>query len=83
MKKFICQKYRRWRDHRCIQLGFRFRDDLAHLVARNRWFRWHDCYLDCKSFDEDVDYYVPVAEIEQIENKHFEDLRKAGVNDVN
>ncbi|WP_265693454.1 cytochrome o ubiquinol oxidase subunit I [Providencia rustigianii] len=36
-----------------------------------------------KSFDEDVDYYVPVAEIEQIENKHFEELRKAGVNDVN
>ncbi len=36
-----------------------------------------------KSFDEDVDYYVPVAEIEKIETKHFDDLRKAGVNDVN
>jgi len=32
-----------------------------------------------KSFDEDVDYYVTVKEIEQIENKHFEELSKAGV----
>ncbi len=32
-----------------------------------------------KSFDEDVDYYVSVEEIERIENKHFEELSKAGV----
>ncbi len=32
-----------------------------------------------KSFDEDVDYYVAVEEIEQIEGKHFEELSKAGV----
>ena len=32
-----------------------------------------------KSFDEDVDYYVPVAEVERIENEHFENISKAGV----
>ncbi|MBC8949178.1 MULTISPECIES: cytochrome o ubiquinol oxidase subunit I [Xenorhabdus] len=32
-----------------------------------------------KSFDEDVDYYVPVAEVEKVENQRYEDLRKAGV----
>lgn len=32
-----------------------------------------------KSFDEDVDYYVPVEEIEKIEGNHFEKLSKAGV----
>lgn len=32
-----------------------------------------------KSFDEDVDYYVPVKEIEEIENQHFKDISKAGL----
>ncbi|WAS99950.1 cytochrome o ubiquinol oxidase subunit I [Rouxiella chamberiensis] len=32
-----------------------------------------------KSFDEDVDYYVPVAEVERIENEHYENISKAGV----
>ena len=32
-----------------------------------------------KSFDTDVDYYVQVPEIEAIENKHYEELKKAGV----
>jgi cytochrome o ubiquinol oxidase subunit 1 len=32
-----------------------------------------------KSFDEDVDYYVPVKEIEAIENQHFKDISKAGL----
>ncbi|KGM28481.1 cytochrome o ubiquinol oxidase subunit I [Photorhabdus luminescens] len=36
-----------------------------------------------KSFDEDVDYYVPVAEVEQIENQHHEQISKAGLNHVN
>ncbi|PVZ87345.1 cytochrome o ubiquinol oxidase subunit I [Serratia sp. S1B] len=36
-----------------------------------------------KSFDEDVDYYVPVDEIEHIENQHHEQISKAGVNHVN
>ena len=36
-----------------------------------------------KSFDEDVDYYVPVAEVEKIENAHYEQLSKAGVDNVN
>lgn len=36
-----------------------------------------------KSFDNDVDYYVPVAEIERIENQHFEQISKAGVKHVN
>ncbi|GAA0344857.1 cytochrome o ubiquinol oxidase subunit I [Morganella psychrotolerans] len=36
-----------------------------------------------KSFDEDVDYYVPVAEVEKIENAHYEQLSKAGADNVN
>ena len=36
-----------------------------------------------KSFDHDVDYYVQVDEIERIENQHYEQIRKAGVNHVN
>ncbi len=38
--------------------------DLAYLVAGDCWLRRHDHHLIVKSFDEDVDYYVPVAEIE-------------------
>ncbi len=36
-----------------------------------------------KSFDEDVDYYVPVEEVERIENQHYEQISKAGVKHVN
>lgn len=36
-----------------------------------------------KSFDEDVDYYVPVDEIERIENQHYQQLSSAGVKHVN
>lgn len=32
-----------------------------------------------KSFDQDVDYYVPVDQIEMIENKHFKELSQAGL----
>ncbi|AFR02477.1 cytochrome o ubiquinol oxidase subunit I [Pectobacterium brasiliense] len=35
------------------------------------------------SFNQDVDYYVPVKEIEQIENQNFDQLSKAGVKHVN
>nr|CBX79823.1 cytochrome-c oxidase [Erwinia amylovora ATCC BAA-2158] len=35
-----------------------------------------------KSFDEDVDYYVTVAEIEKIENQHFDEISKAGLKNV-
>ena len=35
-----------------------------------------------KSFDEDVDYYVPVAEIQKIENQHFDEISKAGLKNV-
>ncbi|PIT14655.1 cytochrome o ubiquinol oxidase subunit I [Snodgrassella alvi] len=35
--------------------------------------------LIAKSFDQDVDYYVPVAEIEAIESKRFNELTKAGL----
>ncbi|XBS70831.1 cytochrome o ubiquinol oxidase subunit I [Acerihabitans sp. KWT182] len=35
------------------------------------------------SFNEDVDYYVPAAEVERIENRHFEQISEAGVNNVN
>lgn len=31
------------------------------------------------SFNDDVDYYVQVPEIERIENQHFEQISKAGV----
>ncbi|AKJ41105.1 cytochrome o ubiquinol oxidase subunit I [Pragia fontium] len=31
------------------------------------------------TFNDDTDYYVPVEEIEKIENQHFEQLSKAGV----
>ena len=36
-----------------------------------------------KSYDQDVDYYVPVAEIEKIENQHFDEISKAGLKNVN
>jgi cytochrome o ubiquinol oxidase subunit 1 len=36
-----------------------------------------------KSFDEDVDYYVPVDEIERIESQHFEQISKAGLKHGN
>lgn len=32
-----------------------------------------------KSFDEDVDYYVPVAEVEKLEKQHFDEINKAGL----
>ncbi|WP_048635815.1 cytochrome o ubiquinol oxidase subunit I [Brenneria goodwinii] len=35
------------------------------------------------SFNQDVDYYVPVKEIEQIENQNFEQISKAGLKHVN
>jgi len=35
------------------------------------------------SFNEDVDYYVPVSEVERIENQHFEQISEAGLNHVN
>ncbi|NDL65000.1 cytochrome o ubiquinol oxidase subunit I [Acerihabitans arboris] len=35
------------------------------------------------SFNEDVDYYVPVSEVERIENRHFEEISEAGLNNVN
>ena len=31
-----------------------------------------------KSFDEDVDYYVPVREVEKLENQHFDEISKEG-----
>ncbi|WP_312731829.1 cbb3-type cytochrome c oxidase subunit I, partial [Atlantibacter hermannii] len=36
-----------------------------------------------KSFDEDVDYYVPVATVEKLENQHFDEITKAGLKNVN
>lgn len=34
------------------------------------------------TFNDDLDYYVPAEEVERIENKHFEQMKKAGVNHV-
>jgi len=36
-----------------------------------------------KSFDEDVDYYVPVPEVEKLENQHFDEITKAGLKNGN
>lgn len=36
-----------------------------------------------KSFDENINYYVPVEEIKCIENRHYNNLKKAGIHDVN
>ena len=36
-----------------------------------------------KSFDEDVDYYVPVAEVEKLEKQHFDEINKAGLKNGN
>ncbi len=30
-----------------------------------------------RSYNQDVDYYVPAAEVERIENAHFEKMQKA------
>lgn len=35
------------------------------------------------SFNEDVDYYVPVEEVERIENRHFDQISEAGEKNVN
>ncbi|WMQ73950.1 MAG: Cytochrome bo(3) ubiquinol oxidase subunit 1 [Sodalis sp.] len=35
------------------------------------------------SFNEDVDYYVPVEEVERIENRHFDQISEASVKNVN
>ncbi|EHD22724.1 MULTISPECIES: cytochrome o ubiquinol oxidase subunit I [Brenneria] len=35
------------------------------------------------SFNQDVDYYVPVKEIEKIENQNFDQISKAGLKHVN
>ncbi|WP_334469413.1 cytochrome o ubiquinol oxidase subunit I [Arsenophonus sp. PmNCSU2021_1] len=36
-----------------------------------------------KSFDDNVDYYVPVEEIKRIEKQHYDELKKAGIHHVN
>lgn len=35
------------------------------------------------TFNNNVDYYVPVDQVTEIENAHFEQLKKAGVENVN
>lgn len=35
------------------------------------------------SFDENVNYYVPVEEVERIENRHFDQINEADVKNVN
>ncbi len=53
------------------------------------WWLFIACFIGIlatwiiKSFDDDVDYYVPVKEIEQIEKKHFDEISRAGLNNVN
>ena len=32
---------------------------------------------------EDVDYYVPVAEVEKLEKQHFDEINKAGLKNGN
>lgn len=35
------------------------------------------------SFNEDVNYYVPVEEVERIKNRHFDQISKYGVKNAN
>jgi cytochrome o ubiquinol oxidase subunit 1 len=35
------------------------------------------------SFNEDVDYYVPVSEVERIENRHYEQIKETGLDNIN
>ncbi len=77
-------KKQRCRYRHCSFLHhLRFRHDLAYLVAGDCWLRRHDHHRIVKSFDEDVDYYVPVAEIEKLENQHFDEITKAGLKNGN
>ncbi len=77
-------KKQRCRYRHCSFLHhLRFRHDLAYLVAGDCWLRRHDHHWIVKSFDEDVDYYVPVAEIEKLENQHFDEITKAGLKNGN
>ncbi|WP_338883242.1 MULTISPECIES: cytochrome o ubiquinol oxidase subunit I [Xenorhabdus] len=61
----------------CLTLGFALTWHIWWMAIAS----FAGIIISCivKSFDEDVDYYVPVAEIEKIENQRYEDLRKAGV----
>uniref|UniRef100_UPI0032985D6E hypothetical protein n=1 Tax=Salmonella enterica TaxID=28901 RepID=UPI0032985D6E len=36
-----------------------------------------------KSFDGDVDYYVPVPEVGKLESQHFDEITKAGLKNAN
>ncbi|MBI6548783.1 cytochrome o ubiquinol oxidase subunit I [Xenorhabdus lircayensis] len=61
----------------CLILGFAFIWHIWWMAIGS----FAGIVISCivKSFDEDVDYYVPVAEVEKVENQRYEELRKAGV----
>ncbi len=60
-EKFICRKTAVQVSSLQLSPPSRFRHDLAYLVAGDCWLRRHVITWIVKSFDEDVDYYVPVA----------------------
>ncbi|MGP1959116.1 MAG: cytochrome o ubiquinol oxidase subunit I [Arsenophonus sp. NC-CH8-MAG3] len=37
----------------------------------------------CKSFDDDIDYYISAEEIKHIENQYHDELKKIGIHHVN
>ena len=78
MKKFICRKQRRRHRDCRLRYGIWFRHDLAYLVDGDRQLHRHRSDRIIKSFDEDVDYYVPVAEVEKLENSISMRLTKQG-----
>lgn len=47
------------------------------------WFAGMIVTWIAHSFNEDVDYYVPVEEVERIENRHFDQISEAGEKNVN
>ncbi len=83
MKKFICRKQRRRHRDCRLRYGIWFRHDLAYLVDGDRQLHRHRSDWIIKSFDEDVDYYVPVAEVEKLEKQHFDEINKAGLKNGN
>ncbi|WP_340607980.1 cytochrome o ubiquinol oxidase subunit I [Xenorhabdus bharatensis] len=60
----------------CLVLGFAFIWHIWWMAIAS----FAGIVISCivKSFDEDVDYYVPVAEVEKVEDQRYEELRKAG-----
>ena len=71
-------QHRRRLLHGPAEPGAGLRPDLAHLVAGLASFVGMIVAFIVRSFDEDVDYYVPIAEVERIENERHTRLAIQG-----